>query len=54
MIIKNIIQTIIRLMIQISGCILHIGTHEIVMKDFDDYDNGFSRNLINDDCNEGF
>ena len=36
-------------MIRYHDCILHIDTHELVMRDFDYYDNGLSMNLINDD-----
>ena len=45
MIIENIIQ-----MIRYHDCILHIDTHELVMRDFDYYDNGLSMNLINDNA----
>ena len=45
MIIEYIIQ-----MIRYHDCILHIDTHELVMRDFDYYDNGLSMNLINDDA----
>ena len=37
-------------MIRYHDCILHIDTHELVMRDFDYYDNGLSMNLINDDA----